>query len=58
MSEAFFIPESREMEMPANCYGCRETWELNDLMSCSDGEVRCRPCHREWLDELPYDEDV
>lgn len=38
------------MEMPAPCFGCEKVFELNSLMSCSDGNVRCGACKRRWED--------
>jgi hypothetical protein len=41
------------MEMPADCSGCGDTYDLNDLWSRDDGQILCRGCkdiadNREW----------
>lgn len=36
------------MEMPTPCCVCAKVHELNDLRSCSDGEVRCDHCFAEF----------
>lgn len=52
----YVIIRPSDFTMPADCAGCGETYELNDLWSCSDGGVRCRECHRVWIED-GYDEE-
>jgi hypothetical protein len=39
-----------EFEMPAECTGCGDTFDLNTLWSCPDGGIRCADC-KERFDE-------
>jgi hypothetical protein len=46
------IPAITELEMPSPCFDCKQIFELNSLASCSDGEIRCQRCNKEWIEDF------